>query len=106
MANPGVAARIHPADQGDTQTLAATLEQAEAMLDLVSLVLMPDTPAEMIADTGYHSRNGLKTLEDIAWKSRISEKEQKTLNLIVGLALTLITAVAVLGLFLLLIDLT
>ena len=27
-----VAARIHPADQGDTRTLAATLEQAEAML--------------------------------------------------------------------------
>jgi hypothetical protein len=53
MANPGVAARIHPADQGDTQTLAATLEQADAMLNLVSLVLMPDTPAERaIAEFG------------------------------------------------------
>src|SRR5690349_6532841 len=30
-----VAAKIHPADQGDTRTLAGTLEQAEAMLDLV-----------------------------------------------------------------------
>ena len=31
----------------------------------------------MIADKGYHSREGLKALEDSAWKSRISEKEQK-----------------------------
>jgi transposase len=70
-----VAARIHPADQGDTRTLAATLEQA--MLDLVGLAPTPETPAEMIADTGYHSREGLKALEDSAWKSRISEKESK-----------------------------
>src|SRR5918994_8002941 len=72
-----VAARIHPADQGDTQTLAATLEQAEAMLDRVGCAPTPETPAEMIADKGYHSREGLKALEDSAWKSRISEKEQK-----------------------------
>jgi hypothetical protein len=31
----------------------------------------------MVADKGYHSREGLKALEDSAWKSRISEKEQK-----------------------------
>src|SRR3954469_17675051 len=72
-----VAARIHPADQGDTQTLAATLQQAEAMLDLVGRAPTPESPAEMIADKGYHSREGLKALEDSAWKSRISEKEPK-----------------------------
>ena len=72
-----VAARIHPADQGDTQTLAATLEQAEAMLDLVGRAPTPETPAEMITDKGYHARDVLKDLEDSAWKSRISEKEQK-----------------------------
>jgi transposase len=72
-----VAARIHRADQGDTHTLAETLEQAEAMLDLVGLAPTPETPAEMIADTGYHSREGLKALEGSAWKSRISEKEPK-----------------------------
>jgi transposase len=72
-----VAARIHPADQGDTHTLAETLEQAEAMLDLVGLAPTPETSAEMIADKGYHSREGLKALEGSAWKSRISEKEQK-----------------------------
>jgi transposase len=72
-----VAARIHPADQGDTRTLAATLEQAEAIFGLVGLAPTPEAPAEMVADTGYHSREGLKALEDSAWKSRISEKEQK-----------------------------
>ena len=72
-----VAARIHPADQGDIRILAATLEQAEAMLDLVGLACTPDTPAEMIAGKGHHPREGLKALEDSAWKSRISEKEQK-----------------------------
>src|SRR5918995_1421534 len=70
-----VAARIHPADQGDTQTLAGTLEQA--MLDLIGRAPTPESPAEMVADTGYHSREGLKALEDSAWKSRISEKEPK-----------------------------
>ena len=61
-----VAARIHPADQGDTHTLTATLEQAEAMLNLVGRTPTPEDPAEMIADTGYHSREGLKALEDSA----------------------------------------
>ena len=37
----------------------------------------PETPAELIADTGYHSRAGLKALEGGAWKTRISEKQQK-----------------------------
>jgi transposase len=71
----GVIVAIHPADQGDTHTLAGTLEQA--MLDLVGRAPTPETPAEMIADKGYHSREGLKALEDSAWKSRISEKERK-----------------------------
>src|SRR5918994_2325617 len=66
----GVIVAIHPADQGDTQTLAGTLEQA--MLDLIGRA--PESPAEMVADTGYHSR--VKALEDSAWKSRISEKEK------------------------------
>jgi hypothetical protein len=29
-----------------------------------------------VADKGYHSRGGLKDLEDGAWKSRIAEKKQ------------------------------
>src|SRR3954463_867802 len=72
-----VAIKIHPADQGDTQTLPSTLAHAEAMLDLIGAAPTPEAPAELIADTGYHSRAGLKALEDSAWTTRISEKQQK-----------------------------
>jgi hypothetical protein len=72
-----IAARIHPADRGDTQTLPGTLAHAEAMLDLIGRAPGPAAPAELIADTGYHSRAGLKALEDGAWKTRIAEKQQK-----------------------------
>ena len=72
-----VAAKIHLADHGDTQTLPGTLAHAEAMLDLIGAAPTPETPAELIADTGYHSRAGLKALEDSAWTTRIAEKQQK-----------------------------
>src|SRR5689334_20904087 len=74
-----VAIKIHPADQGDTQTLAGTLAHTEAMLDLVGAAPTPAAPAELIADTGCHSRAGLKALEDGAWTTRIAEKQQKGL---------------------------
>src|SRR5687767_11119147 len=32
-----------------------------------------EEPAELVADKGYHSRDGLKDLEDGPWKSRIAE---------------------------------
>jgi transposase len=70
-----VAAEIHPADQGDTTTLPATLATAEANLAAVDAAPTPESPAELVADKGYHSRNGLKDLEDGAWKSRIAEKK-------------------------------
>ena len=70
-----VAAHIHPADQGDTTTLPATLEAAETNLAAVDAAPRPEDPAELVADKGYHSRNGLKDLEDGAWKSRIAEKK-------------------------------
>jgi transposase len=72
-----IVAKVHPADQGDTRTLAGTLEQAEAMLDLMGRTPTPEAPAEMVADKGYHSREVLKDLQDSAWKSRIAEKERK-----------------------------
>jgi transposase len=68
-----VAAEIHPADRGDTATLPATLEAAEANLAAVGAGPTPAHPAELVADKGYHSRDGLKDLEDGAWKSRIAE---------------------------------
>jgi transposase len=78
--DPGVivAAKIHPADQGDTRTLPGTLAQAEAMLDRVGAAPTSQDPAEVITDKGYHARDLLKELEDSAWKSRIAEPEQKT----------------------------
>ena len=70
-----VAAEIHPADQGDTATLPDTLEAAEANLAVVGAAPTPEDPAERVADKGYHSRDGLKELEDGAWRSRIAEKK-------------------------------
>ncbi|MEZ5935990.1 MAG: transposase [Alphaproteobacteria bacterium] len=68
-----VAAPIHEADQGDTSSLPGTLEAAEENLEAVRMEPSLEDPAELVADKGYHSRGGLKGLEDGAWKSRISE---------------------------------
>ena len=75
-----VAAPIHGADRGDTKTLPDTLEAAEANLEAVGEEPGPEDPAELVADKGYHSRGGLKDLEDSAWKSRISEPKPKGIN--------------------------
>src|SRR5947209_4621379 len=70
-----VAAEIHLADRGDTATLPETLEAAEANLAAVDVAPTAEDPSELIADKGYHSRDGLKDLEDGVWKSRIAEKK-------------------------------
>src|SRR5918994_5377057 len=70
-----VAAEVHAADRGDAATLPETLEAAEANLAAVDAAPTPEDPAELVADKGYHSRDGLKELEDGAWKSRIAEKK-------------------------------
>ena len=74
-----VSAVIHPADQGDTTTIATTLEDAQAKLcaltderDAVSI----DEPFDLVADKGYHSREVLKDLPD-SCRSRISEPKHK-----------------------------
>src|SRR5829696_9209201 len=71
-----VAAEIHAADQGDTATLPETLKAAEANLAAVGA----GPTAEVAADKGYHSRDGLKDLEDGAWKSRIAEKKRPDIS--------------------------
>jgi hypothetical protein len=70
-----VAAEVHAADRGDTATLPDTLGAAEANLAAVGAAPTPEDPAELVADKGYHSRDGLKGLEDGAWKSRIAERK-------------------------------
>ncbi len=52
----GVAAPIHPADEGDTTTLSATLEVAERNLGAVGLAPTQDEPCALATDKGYHSR--------------------------------------------------
>jgi transposase len=71
-----VAAKIHAADRGDTATLPETLKVAEANLATVEAAPTAEEPTELVADKGYHSRDGLKGLEDGPWKSRIAEKKQ------------------------------
>ena len=68
-----VTAEVHAADQGDTATMADTLANAIEHLTAVDAAPTPETPAELIADKGYHSRDALKALDGGPWKSRISE---------------------------------
>lgn len=49
-------------------------------LKAIGKALNPESPAELVADKGYHSRRGLKDLEDSAWKSRISVSKPKCIN--------------------------
>ncbi len=70
-----VAAEVHLADRSDTTTLPETLEAAKANLAAVDAAPTPEDPTELVADKGYHSRDGLKDLEDGPWKSRIAEKK-------------------------------
>ena len=69
-----IAAEMHAADQGDTATLPDTLATAAAHLTAVDAAPAPERPAELVADKGYHSRDGLKALDDGPWKTRIAER--------------------------------
>lgn len=64
-----LAADIHPADDGDTMTLAGTLDTAASNLTAVGKGPTTDT----LADKGYHSREVLKGLDAGPWTSRIAE---------------------------------
>ena len=75
-----VAAEVHAADQGDTAPLPETLAAAAANLAAVGAAPTPEAPAELVADKGYHSRDGLKDLEDGAWRSRIAERKVAGVN--------------------------
>ena len=75
-----VAAETHPADRGDAATLPTTLEAAAVNLAAVGSDPTPEEPAELVADKGYHSRDGLKDLEGGSWKSRIAEKKVAGVN--------------------------
>jgi len=71
-----VAAALHPADEGDTTTIAGTLMAAEKNLAQISAAPTTDQPSELVADKGYHSRAVLKSLDHGVWKTRIAEPKQ------------------------------
>ena len=68
-----VAAELHPADQGDTTTIAGTLAAAEENLAPIDAAPTAEEPSELVADKGYHSRAVLKDLDGGVWKTRIAE---------------------------------
>ncbi len=66
---------IHSADQGDTTTIATTLDDTQAKLCVIKdKEDAPgiDDPFDLVADKGYHSRGVLKDLPDCC-RNRISE---------------------------------
>jgi transposase len=72
-----IAAEIHPADRGDTTTLADTLQAAARGLEAAGHTPCAEAPCELVADKGYHSRAVLKDLVDGPWRSRIAEPKPK-----------------------------
>ena len=68
-----ISAELQAADQGDTTTMPGTLARAVEHLAAGGRSTDAETPAELIADRGYHSRAGLKALDGGPWKTRISE---------------------------------
>src|SRR6476646_3916181 len=57
----------------DTATLGPTLEEAQKNLAAVGLTPTCEDPSDLVADKGYHSRDGLKALDGGPWKTRIAE---------------------------------
>src|SRR5215213_871200 len=68
-----VAAEVHAADEGDTTTLAGTLDAARRNLTSVGAPPSPDDPAECVADKGYHSRAVLTDLDGGPWTGGLGQ---------------------------------
>lgn len=77
-----VAAELHPADQGDTATLMATLAKASENLSEVSAdeTVKADTSKlgveEVVVDKGYHSGQNLVDLETVEVRGYVSEPDR------------------------------
>jgi transposase len=72
-----VAAALHPADEGDTTTIAQTRSAAEKNLAQINAAPTSAKPSELVTDKGYYSRAVLKDLDGGAWKTRIAEPKQQ-----------------------------
>jgi transposase len=80
-----VAITVQAADAGDTRTVQQTLAQASENIEVVTEVLQgePDapeakveTPAELVTDKGYHSREVVRQVAEAGIRSYISEPER------------------------------
>jgi transposase len=80
-----VAVVLHPATEGDTQTVAATLCQAgenicEAAAAVPAADVSSEGPAELVLDKGYHSNEVLRRLKDWNIRSYCSEPDRGRRN--------------------------
>jgi transposase len=80
-----VAVTVQGADEGDTNTIGKTLEEAEGQLDAVMEKgngdeLHPDGLSEVVADKGYHSDRIMIELEDLGLRSYVSEPDRGRRN--------------------------
>jgi transposase len=66
-----VAAEIHQADQGDTQTISKTVDEAEATVRRAGI---DDGLKEVIADCGYQSDEVLVDLQDKGLRTYVAER--------------------------------
>jgi transposase len=80
-----VAITVQAADAGDTRTVQQTLAQASENIEVVTEVLQgePDapeakveTPAALVTDKGYHSREVVRQVAEAGIRSYISEPER------------------------------
>jgi transposase len=80
-----VAITVQPADAGDTETVQQTLAEAQENIAVVAEAIQsePDaravkveSPAELVTDKGYHSREVVRQVNEAGIRSYISEPER------------------------------
>jgi transposase len=76
-----IAVTVQGADEGDTETIEQTLEEADKQLQAVTAKVEggrvhPDGLSEIVADKGYHSDGTLVALEEQGLRPYISEPDR------------------------------
>lgn len=79
-----VAVTVQAADAGDTRTVQETLAQAGENIEVVAEIIQQadaptaemESPAELVTDKGYHSREVVRQLAEAGIRSYISEPER------------------------------
>ena len=75
-----VAIQVCGADEGDTASLAASLDQADRTLQEVGDVEEKTALSEVVADKGYQSNHTMKTLKEAKIRSYVSEPDRSRRN--------------------------